>query len=101
MLSKHSTIELPPSLMSISLKPDLTIANLDCALFQTLGITHLLSNISESEYSEKSMETESPLDIVENWGITPETRELSLFTSNVTNLTPYEMTESLEYYWTS
>lgn len=39
------------------------------------------------------METKSP-DMVENWETTPETRELSLFTWDATDLTSHEMTES-------
>lgn len=41
------------------------------------------------------METKSP-DRVENWETVPETRELSLFSWDVTDLTSYEMTEFLE-----
>lgn len=74
---------------------DLTGATVDCVHVQTLAVTHLPSNISESEHSDKAMETKS-LDIVENWETAPETRELSLFTWDATDLTSHEMTESLE-----
>lgn len=91
MLSKQSIIEPPPRHPFISLKPD---RSHKCKLrrvhFQTLATIPLISNISESEYSEKSVETKPPLDRVlpaPILGSTQETRELSLFTLKVTKLT--------------
>lgn len=80
---------------SLQNQTDPTDAAIGCVYVQTLAVTHLPSNISESEGSERAMETKSP-DRVENWETVPETRELSLFSWDVTDLTSYEMTEFLE-----
>lgn len=56
---------------SLQNQTDLTDAAVACVHVQTLAVTHLPSNIPESERSEGAMGTKS-LDIVENWGTVPE-----------------------------